>query len=577
MKIQQIEQLKSLIRVARGFESADTYISGARVLNVYTGEVIQANLAIKDGLIAYVGQEEKPVSSQTKLIDASNFFLVPGYIEPHAHSLIFNLLTFGEALLCRGVTTMVMDTLFLNFYRQGIGQLGQVASTLKSLPMTVLWGLRVDSPTPHPAEEELFPQREIENALSADCVHSICELTSWRKILQGNEKILKYLTIARAHGKNIDLHTAGARGSDLQALVASGATDCHESINVREALERLRIGEYLLLRNSAIRRDLPELLKIITEQQMPTSRLMFTTDGPTPSYLMKEGSIDGMIAMALTHGIQPITAYQMATLNPATYLRIDHLLGGIAPGRKADINFLTSLEEPTPVMVMQDGHLVAAQNKLLQPFSKFDWSNFRWKPKKEALSPVIFVADTERDTYPVIKLETEVLTRRVDMPGLGKELPQGLLNLTLLDVEDRWVINGFIQNLADNSLEAIASSNTMTGKCGIIVVGNNHDSMAQAANMVLDMKGGIVLLENGKPSCTIPLTIGGVMSEDSMETLARHQDILTSRLKQRGYKFNEIFYSLLFLMSSFLPDIRICPAGIYDVRNNQVLIKPVYY
>lgn len=301
----------------------------------------------------------------------------------------------------------------------------------------------------------------------------------------------------------IDGHTAGCSYEKLNAVAASGVSACHEAITSKEDFDRLRLGLWTTLRNSSLRPDLEEIIKLITESNANTNRLLMTTDGPHPSFIEKEGFMDGLVKKAVELGVSPIQAIQMATLDPASYLRLDDYIGGIAPGRQADILILPNLVDFRPNIVISKGKVVARAGKLIAPLPEIDWNQYVVRTpfgfKKSFLEDLHLYQYPHSDPespVPVVHFKSNVITARKDMrlPSVNGyidlTIEKGLLYPALIERNQQWVTKGILERFAVD-LDGLASTyNTTTV---LLVIGRDLKAMAKAS--------GIQGLRNGRRDC----------------------------------------------------------------------------
>ena len=381
----------------------------------------------------------------------------------------------------------------------------------------------------------------------------------------------------------MDGHTAGAKYENLGIISRAGVESCHESITAKEVLERLRLGFHVILRESSLRQDLRGLLKGVRENPLSLRRVMLTTDGSSPAFHLESGMTDRLVRMAMEEGIDPVEAYRMATLNPATYFGLEDRLGGISPGRDADILVLGDLRDPTPELVISKGRIVSEKGVLLSPFPVPDWKRFLSAPGREYKVratkdffeiPFKGAAEGERLSFPVIKLISTVITsiKRVEFPvrsGLvNVSAVDGFCRVAVVDRRGRWIANGILDGYADR-IEGIAS--TFNTALQIVVIGQNPGAMATAVNRVVRIGGGIAAVEGGKVVFEFSLPIGGMMSEKPLSELAEKETKLKEFLSSRGYPFHDPLYTFIFLPNDFLPLVRINRKGVVDIKRNEVL------
>lgn len=570
--------------VARGLESADTYITGGRVVNVYSGEVIPQNVAIWGGRIAYLGSSEKMVGPRTEVMEADGFYLVPGFIDPHAHlDILYNPTAYGESVLATGTTTVFNNswdlsrTFTAEDYRT-------VVKALAEMPLRVVSGIPAEMLAPEFGEDiDLYTQENVEKFLALEESFGLAEIGAWKRLVEGDLTLLRKIEYALSLGKTVEGHTAGCKDGDLNAAVAGGLCSCHEAITAQEALDRLRLGFWVLLRNSSLRPDLPALAKLVTEYHADCARVMLTPDGWASAELLKKGYVDHTVREAIRLGVPPITAIQMVTRNPATYHGLDREIGGIAPGRYADIVFVRDLEEPRPEVVLADGKKVAQNGQLLVEFPEPTY--LRLAPNKYLTTPRSFVDQIlpelfdiapfmrDRESFPVMNMVNTVISMREDV-FLSDWSPTALLDagltmIALIDVEKRSVSNGLIKGIGAK-IGGLAFS--MSSADQPTVIGNSCADMAMACRRMFDIGGGIVVAEEGHIEYELPLTVGGKLSSDSTQELWNKLEPFFRLLADKGYRLGEPYYFLNFLTLSVVPRIKTTPLGIVDVWTGEVLV-----
>jgi adenine deaminase len=569
---------KQLIEVSRFQRPATAWIRAGQLLNVYTGEVCEGHIAISQDRIAYVGGKEPLTDEQTVVIDAADLTVVPGYIEPHTHPFqLYNPLTLAEFALSRGTTTLIHDN--LNFFQKlEPDQLDRLFAVMYRMPVKNFWWARLDPQTTDDSLKRAFTPERVKRMLQHPLVLQAGELTAWRELLDGAEDIEALMYLARLEGKPIETHNPGASAETLNAVTAAGVTCCHESITAEEVLRRLRLGLYAALRHSSIRPDLPDLVRgLLPEKNLSWSRFMLTTDGSAP-FFFAHGFTDFLIRLAIENGVPPVDAYRMATLNPAVYYGLDQELGGIAPGRLADILFLEDLAHPTPVKVMAEGNMAVEQGRVIAPLPEIDWAQFgigkipapTWKAE-----PEWFRVASTGEKFPVADMiNAAILSHR------NESLPErnGAIVLTayddylyaaLLDRQGKWICTGIVKGFGN--IHALASTYTLSQD--IIVLGKDAAQMAQAVNRIMENGGGVCLMENGRPLFELSLPLMGGMSLENMDVLIARTSTLVHLLRERGHRHEDPIYSLLFFSATHLPSIRFTRKGLLSVKTGTILIR----
>ena len=575
-----LEDLRLLLDVAAGRRPADVYLDGATVLNVYSGELYPANVAIAGGRIAYAGPNRGMIGPETQVFSYPGKILAPGYIDPHTHVTgMATPVEFAREVLRTGTTTLVADAMQL-MLQTPPGRLVPLLETLAAMPVRLLWAIRLHAPS-HLPDEEPFSLERVRALLDLDAARTVGEVTRWPAVYYGDEDVLRKIAAGLAAGRRVDGHAPGASYDRLMALAAAGWSSDHEGITAAEITNRLRAGMYTMLRHSSLRPDLPALAQAITLARARSGRLMLTADGPEAATIAREGYLDHVIRQAIAAGIEPVLAYQMATLAPAAYVGLDEDLGGIAPGRRANIVVLDDLREPRPSTVFADGRVAAQDGVCTAAFPEIAWSEIiprrfapDWEPAPALFEmPALEPSATGTASFPAIVLENSVITRRQDVPVTAQDgrlaLPSSVVRLALVGPRGRWIVRGALGNFVER-LGGLASTFNVTAH--LTVMGQHLGDMARAARRVLELGGGIVAVEDGRTVLELPLPIGGIMAADRLPVIAGRAAALYAFLRARGYPHTDPHYTLLFLPLDSLPDVRITYRGIWDVRRNRTII-----
>ena len=563
-----LEDRRRLGAIARGERPAELYLRGGSLLNVFTGEIYPAHVAIAGERIAYVGLREDMVGARTRVVDVEGRVLVPGYIDPHVHPA--NLVTpsaFARHVLPLGTTTVVADT--LQFWQTGGAKaVRSVADALARAPLKFFWMLRVHGQTRTRDERPQFPLRELARTLAHPWVLALGEVTRWPEAYRSDVELLRRLDLALAQGRRVEGHTAGASAEKLPAIALAGLTSDHEPITAQEVLDRARQGIAVMLRESSLRPDLSGLLDALKDAPALASRLMLTADGSMPSFIRTHGFVDNLIRLAMAGGVAPVDAYRMATLNPATYYGLDAHVGSIAPGRFADICVLPDLAEPRPAMVIARGRVAGIEGRLTTRVPEPRWSRIftsasarlagRWQARPEDFEL------PRRPTYPVLRLVSAVISRLEE-----RALQPGDLHAALFDRAGRWIAPGVVAGFADR-VDGLAA--TTTTDFNILVLGRSPAAMALAVNRLKRRGGGIILVDGERVAYELPLPIGGIMARGSLLEAAELEDGLRAALVARGYAHHEPVFSLFFMAADFLPAVRLSPVGVWDVKRGRVLM-----
>ncbi|HDR7793916.1 TPA: adenine deaminase [Bacillus luti] len=568
------KQLREQVEVLDDKRSPHIVLRNATYLNSYMREWMKTNIWIYDDRIVYVGEKLPEQLRDCEVVDCEGKYVVPGYIEPHAHPYqLYNPETLANHVMQFGTTTLINDnlTLFFTLQREVAFQL---LDEFKKIPASMYWWCRFDGQTELQNGESLFNSEEIIEWLKHEAVLQGGELTAWPKLLHGDDEMLTWVQETKRLQKKIEGHFPGASETTLAKLKLLG-TDCdHEAMTGEEALTRLMQGYTVSLRNSSIRPDLEVLVKELLELGVKQfDRFIFTTDGSHPSFY-ENGMTSKMIEIAIKQGIPVIDAYHMASYNVARYYNMEHVHGSIATGRIANINILESKENPVPIHVIAKGQWMKRDGFNKNELLRVEWDEFQvtplrldWSLKKEDM----IVSETTG-----IKLLNDVISKpyvsEIDLQSDELSGDHDECFLMMIARDGTWRVNTVVKGFA-NELGGLASSYSGTGD--IILIGKSKEDMLTAFHRVKEIGGGMVIAEKNEVLHEIALPLLGIMSDLKMSELIQEEKKMVKLLKERGYAYNDPAFTILFFSATHLPFIRVTPIGLYDVKSSKVLALPV--
>ncbi|KIY23184.1 adenine deaminase C-terminal domain-containing protein [Mesobacillus subterraneus] len=568
------KQLRNHAAVLDGTLPPTILLKNATYLNQTFRKWMTANIWIYNDRIVYVGENLPENTEQCEIVDCTGMRLVPGYIEPHAHPFqLYNPHSFAAYAAQTGTTTLINDNMVLAL-QLGKKKAFSFINELNDIPVTMYWWSRFDAQTEIDHEEEVFSNSNVRAWLEHENVVQGGELTCWPKLLSGDDMILHWMQETKRLHKKIEGHFPGASEKTLAKMMLFGADCDHEAMTGEEVRRRLMQGYMVSLRHSSIRPDLPKLLDEIHELDIAVyDRFMMTTDGSSTAFY-ENGVMDELIRIAMDHGVPVIDAYNMATINVARYYNFEHLHGNIATGRIAHINILSDERNPTPVSVLAKGRWVKRDGVAMDEAKELPWSEMGFAPLE--LDWNLTMDDLQFSMPFGIKMENSVITKpysiSIDVSAEQLASNHDECFFTLFDRKGKWRINTVLKGFATD-LQGLASSFSNTGD--IILIGKNKQDMIAAFDRLKELGGGIVASENRVPVREIPLTLQGVMSSHPVMELMAEEKQLLEYLKDKGYKFADPIYSLLFFSSTHLPYIRITQMGIYDVMKKTVLFPTI--
>ncbi len=568
------KQLRNHAAVLDGTLSPTILLKNATYLNQIFRKWMIANIWIYKDRIVYVGEKLPARTDKCEIVDCSEGVIVPGYIEPHAHPFqLYNPQSFADYAAQHGTTTLINDNMLLALQLDKKKAFSFIEE-MRHHPVNMYWWCRFDSQSEIQDEETVFSNGNVKSWLECDHVVQGGELTGWPKLMDGDDLMLHWMQETKRLNKKIEGHFPGASEKTLAKMMLFGADCDHEAMTGEEVERRLMQGYMVSLRHSSIRPDLPRLLKEIHERDIAVyDRFMLNTDGSS-SACYDNGITDKLIRIALDCGVPEIDAYNMATINPARYYNFEHLHGNIATGRVASLNFLSDKKEPTPVSVLAKGQWVKRDGKEIPISTEVHWDEVGLDRLEIDWS--LDLDDFQFSMPFGIKMENSVITKpysiAIDVSDNELSEQHDECFFMLMDRNGKWRINTLLKGFA-TGLGGLASSFSSTGD--IILIGKSKEDMLSAFNRMKELGGGIVICEDGKPQCEVPLTLKGLMSNQPVSELIAMEKELFSYLEEKGYRFADPIYSLLFFSSTHLPYIRVTQQGIYDVMKKTVLFPTI--
>ncbi len=581
LPIKGAKESKELMDVALGREYADLAIINANLLNVYTGELLdQCSIHIKKNWIAYVGKDTKErIGKKTKVINAEGKTVVPGFIDGHTHlAWMYSVSEFLKYAMKGGTTTIVTETLE-PFPVSGYEGVIDFLDSLKDQPIKIL-----ATAPPMVSISQTTRGISIETLkklLARDDIIGLGE-SYWQATIQEPDQMLPVYEETLLSGKSLEGHSAGARDKKLMAYLSTGISSCHEPITAGEVLERIRLGLYVMIREGSIRRDLEEISKI-KNSGVNLRRLILVTDGVEPVDLIEKGYMEFIVQRAIDCGFDPVSAIQMATLNVAEHFSLDHLIGGIAPGRYADLLIIPDPETIEAQYVISNGQIIAQEGNLLQ-FPRehiFSENSLKSVHLPRELEPVDFIINVKESSSKVevrvIDQITDLVTKELKMtlPVIDKkirpDINQDILKVAAVDRTRNpgKMFVGLIRGFCMKS-GAIACS-AAWDTSNIIVVGVDNRDMAYAVNRIYALQGGVVVCDKQKILAELSLPIFGVTSDIPMDALAQKLINIKKTASDLGVPFPNPLLTLITLTGAAIPYLRICEEGLVNLKDGKTL------
>jgi len=575
--------IQTLNAVAIGDKAADLVLENCSLVNVYTGEILpETQVAISKDRIAYVGEDASHTKGKkTVVINLEKKFITPGFADSHIHiDQFFSPAEFVKKSLLCGVTSLFADSVDI-VSTCGFSGFKEFIKMTSGLPArffhVVPGGTPVDRKFSH--VKSLSPTEE-KSALRMPGVLGLGEVFSWTKVTKRDSKTMKTLSTMLENNCVINGHTAGMSGKKLNAYVSSGILSCHEPINFEQVIERLRLGMWIMIREGSIRRDIKDIIPLVLANKTNKDRLMFCSDGLDPIDITKFGHIDHCIREAVKLGLNLTDAISMASKNCFDYYNMGMDLGGIAPGKLADILVFDDLMKLKPKKIFVGGMLVLSNGTIVSKIKKHPVP--KWMTKTVKLNKFMednFSIKSHSDLVDVnvIDMKTEIITKKGHETLSVKDenvIPSYDKDVWKVAAFDRTFGStkhavGFLKNFGPR-IGAFASTWSFHEN-NMIVIGSNEKDMAIAANSLLRTQGGMIVVYKGKILSSMPLQMAGIMSTDSFEKTSKNFSDINNMLLDSGCKFKKPHLIPLFLPFLALPEIRILHQGIIDVKSRSFL------
>lgn len=562
----QLAAKQRIIAVAAGREKADLVLKNAKYLNVFSNEFLCGDIAVANGLIAGVGKYDGKTE-----IDVSGKLVLPGFIDAHIHleSSMVTPAEFAKAVVAHGTTTVITDPHEITNV-MGIDGVEYMIQASQNLPIDVHFMMPSCVPATEIDESGAeLDCKDIDLYLDNKKVLGLAEMMNYVGVINGDKNVLSKIVTSQAHHKKIDGHAPELSGNDLNAYIAAGVYSDHECSTFENALEKLRKGQFIMIREGTAAHNLKALMPLLTQQYY--SRCMFATDDKHPSDLLYGGHIDYIVKQALKNGADPIVALKTATHHAARYFLLNNK-GAIASGYLADIVVVDNLEDFNVETVFKCGKLVfdgevkdfsapTVDEKLAEKC--FDTFHL------DSVTPSSFKVDGKLGLIGLVG--GELLTRNL---GTADKIDVENDILKIACIERHKGTNhigvGYVKGYSLKS-GAVATS-VAHDSHNIITVGCNDDDIAVAVNAIKDSKGGIAVVENGKIKALLELPIAGLMSDEPLTTVNEKLENAKSSAYELGAdKSIDPFMTLSFLSLPVIPSLRITTKGVFNAENWKML------
>ncbi|MHA1580637.1 MAG: adenine deaminase [Candidatus Freyarchaeota archaeon] len=577
--------MEELIKTALGEMKADLVIRDTSIVNVCTCEIERGDIAIKSGKIALVGDASHTIGEKTRIIDGKGKFAAPGFFDSHIHveSSEITITEFCRACLPHGTTSIIWDPHEIANVR-GIEGIKEILAESKTLPLNVFVVIPSCVPAASPelgTSGAVIGVRDVSKLANEEGIVGLGEMMNFPGVLNCDREVLAKIKAAERF-RVIDGHAPGLRGKELCAYFSMGIRSDHESISGEEGVEKLRRGVFLMIREGTASKNLTSLIKPIIEMRLDTRHCLLASDDKSPEDLRELGEVDFLIRRCIEEGLEPIKAYQMATLNPACYLGVDNKLGSITPGKSADIVILDDLEKVTVASTIVSGVPVVINGKFEVKIRDYHYppgiqtsvnvgkipepEDFQVKATDKKTQKVRVIGVSEGALFTSSETEQIRVENSVVTPDPGKDVLQVAVIERHHATGDigRGFVKGF--GLREGSIASTVAHDSHN----IVVVGSNWNDMAIAVREIVEMQGGMVVINKGKTIARLPLNYAGLMSTEPIEKVIEERKKLGKAVRELGCELESPFMTMSFLSLPVIPELKITEKGLIDVQKQEV-------
>ncbi|MBD7967122.1 adenine deaminase [Paenibacillus gallinarum] len=592
------ECVKDLIATARGDLKATLVIQGGSLVNVISGEIIeQMSVAVQGARIAYVGKDvSHTIGPDTEIIDATGMYIAPGLLDGHCHieSTQLKVSEFARAVLPLGTTGGFFDAHEISNVL-GLKGLKYMLEEARITPMAAYMQAPSCVPSTSPELETTgawIGPEEVAEALSwGDDMIGLGEVMNFPGVVYGEDKMIGEIEATLRAGKAVDGHFTWASDDwRLPVYAAAGVTGDHECVTKEDVLERIRLGMYAKLRQGSAWHDVAETVKAATELGLDTRRMMLVTDDRSSESLLEEGHMNFVVRHAISQGLKPITAFQMATINTAERFGVQRDVGAIIPGSIADIILLKGRLANVDVdTTIAAGQVVARSGKMVA-----EWETYVYP--EDALGTVHLAEPVQKEDFRIVAPITEgeikariiqVTENHVETKEIWEQVQveSGVVKLSTANdickiaVIERHHMTGdksvaLVSGVGFHCPAAIAMT-VAHDSHNLMVIGTNDELMAEAANRVAAMQGGVVVMtEEG--TTEFPLQIAGLMSTEPFEVVASQSAGISTALQSAGCNLNNAFMTLSLLALVVIPELRLSDKGLVQISADGIKIVSLF-
>ena len=555
-----------VIDVAAGRAPADLVLKNATYVNVFSNELCHGDIAVAEGLIVGMGEYHGKVE-----VDVSGKLVLPGFIDAHIHleSSLVSPTEFAKAVLPHGTTTVITDPHEIANV-MGTDGIEYMLQATEDLPVDVRFMLPSCVPaTPLDESGANLDYRAIDSFYDHPRVQGLAEMMNYVGVVNGDGQVVEKIVASQAHHKKIDGHAPGLSGKDLNAYIAAGVYSDHECSDMEDAMNKLRLGQYIMIREGTAARNLEALMPLLTSQYV--DRCMFCTDDKHPNDLLEKGHIDYIVKKAISLGADPIVAVKAACHNAARYFLLNNR-GAIAPGYLGDFVIIDDFQHFEIEMVYKRGVLM--YDGQLRDFPAPEIDPYLVKRAHDTFHVAHLTAEDFSDGRPhavIGMVPGEIVTQDAGYADHA-DPEQDILKIAVIErhKNTHHIGLGYIKGYGLKR-GAVATSISHDSH-NIIVVGATDEDMAAAANRIVENRGGITVMENGQVLGEVTLSIAGIMSDDSLvmvnSALEDAKDVAFGLGVSRGI---DPFMTLSFMALPVIPSLRITTRGVFDVSSQRYI------
>lgn len=571
----------TLSAVALGKIHAETVIKNAKLINVCTKEIMEnTDVAIHSGRIALVGDASHCIGGDTKVIDANGMYIAPGLLDGHIH-IESSMLSAGEyarSVIPHGTTGIYYDPHEICNVL-GVDGVKLMVNDADRTPLKAMLTLPSCVPAVPGFEDAgaSVTSNDIRNQINEDYVVGLGEMMNFPGIQMSVEEThaitgetLKADKIVTGH------YSIPDTGMGLNSYIAAGIRCCHESTRAEDALAKMRLGMYAMIREGSAWHDLAEVSRAVTQNEIDSRFAVLVSDDTHPHTLIENGHLDHIVKRAIAEGVDPLTAIQMVTINCAQCFHMDNELGSVTPSKCADIIFIDDLENFNITKVMIDGDVVAENGKMLYEFDTFDYPEDAMNTMHvgEVITPDTFKVKTDKkDKVTVRAIEIipakvgnyeKHITLDVKDGCIESDVAQDTLKTFVFERHHNTGKHGIGFTKGFNIKSGAMASTVAHDAHNLLVVGTNDEDMALAANTLIKCGGGMCVVNNGKVLGCVELPLAGLMNIKSAEEMSEKVADLDSAWKEIGCDIVSPFMTMALIPLACLPELRLTNRGLVD-------------